>query len=545
MVAWRQIAVTVACAALAATPSSTGAGQPGPTDLQNAIRQTLANPTPGLVRRQARDLQRLYVDGAPLWISRSGAMTSAARQALDTLAAAGDDGLNPADYPVPLASVMTAAHPGRTPPDASALAGFDVGLSAAVLRFARDLHGGRVDPRALGHHLAERVDDVDIVTALGGAIAGAAIGQLIRDLRPPSAQYAALRTHLPRYRALQGVRLDPSALPVPRTRGTPPAFDHEAVAEYLLRLGDLQPRGEGQESDDTGWLEDGIRRFQNRHSLAVDGVIGAATRAALLVPQSWRLRQLELALERLRWLPVDHATRAVVINIPMFRLWTWEEHGGTSLSMGVIVGRAARTPTPVLTGELREVIFRPYWNVPRSILLKEIFPQLIRDPRYLSRESEEIVSGESDAASVVAATAENLARLRAGQLRLRQRPGPRNALGLIKFVFPNPDDVYMHATPAPSLFARARRDFSHGCVRVEDPIGLAEWVLASESAWDRERIISEMNGRDNHHVAVSEPVHVVLFYTTAAVLPDDGMLRFAEDIYLLDGPLDAALQRGR
>jgi murein L,D-transpeptidase YcbB/YkuD len=544
-VAWRDLAVVIACAALAVTPTSTRAGQPQRTDVQAAIRQTLASPTSDLVRSEGRDLRRLYVDADPLWLSSSQGVTAAGRQALDALAAARDDGLNPGDYPVPYVPAATLTHARPVPTDASGLAEFDVGLSAAMLRFARDLHDGRVDPRSLGHHLSERASDLDMVTALVGAIDRAAVDQLIRDLRPPWPQYASVRAQLPRFRALQGVRLDAAALPVPRTRATPLAYDHQAVSAYLLELGDLQPLTEGVPSDDTVWLENGIRHFQERHGLAVDGVIGAATRAALLVPQSWRMRQLELALERLRWLSVGGATRALVINIPMFRLWTWNEGGGASLSIGVIVGRAGRTPTPVLTGELREVIFRPYWNVPRSILLKEIFPELIRDSGYLAKESEEIVSGESDDATVVAPTAENLAGLRRGQLRLRQRPGPRNALGLIKFVFPNPDDVYMHATPAPSLFARARRDFSHGCVRVEDPIGLAEWVLASEPTWDRETIVSAMNGRDNHHVAISRPVRVVLFYTTVAVMPDDGMLRFAEDIYLQDGPLDAALQRGR
>ena len=185
------------------------------------------------------------------------------------------------------------------------------------------------------------------------------------------------------------------------------------------------------------------------------------------MPLSWRVRQIELALERLRWLPHLGEQRFLAVNIPMFRLWAWEEMSATgvpSFGTGVIVGRALNTQTPIFVEEMRDVIFRPYWNVPRSILRHEILPAIARDPDYLQRHDMEIVSGESDGAWIVAVTADTIARLRGGRLRVRQRPGPKNALGLVKFVFPNDANVYLHGTPAPELFSRARRDFSHGCV---------------------------------------------------------------------------------
>jgi murein L,D-transpeptidase YcbB/YkuD len=233
-----------------------------------------------------------------------------------------------------------------------------------------------------------------------------------------------------------------------------------------------------------------------------------------------------------------------VLNIPMFRIWAWDAippTGEPLLGMNAIVGRALKTETPVFIEEMREIVFRPYWNVPPSILRKETLPLIARDPGYLSRENLEIVRGQGDDARSVEATPENLALLRQGALRLRQRPGPSNALGLIKFVFPNEENVYMHGTPAKTLFARSRRDFSHGCVRVEDPVALAEWALKDRPEWSRERILAAMEGPQSLRVRLTRPIQVILFYTTAAVMPEDGTIRFAEDIYGHDQRLDRAL----
>jgi murein L,D-transpeptidase YcbB/YkuD len=210
--------------------------------------------------------------------------------------------------------------------------------------------------------------------------------------------------------------------------------------------------------------------------------------------------------------------------------------------MGVIVGRALKTQTPVLVEEMRHVVFRPYWNVPRSILRNEILPKVARDASYLARHDMDIVRGAGDDAQPVAATPQNIELLRQGALRLRQRPGPHNSLGLVKFAFPNNENVYMHGTPAPELFARTRRDFSHGCIRLEDPVSMAAWVLGDQPSWTRERIVSAMSGARPVRVDLATPIQVVLFYTTAAVGPGDGTVRFADDIYRHDARLEAALQ---
>jgi murein L,D-transpeptidase YcbB/YkuD len=258
------------------------------------------------------------------------------------------------------------------------------------------------------------------------------------------------------------------------------------------------------------------------------------------------VRQIELALERLRWLPDFDDRRLIAMNIPMFRLWAWDStppNDAPALSMRVIVGRALSTETPMFDEEMREVVFRPYWNVPRSILRGEILPLIDRDPAYLSRQNMEIVRGDSDEAVPVEATAANLELLRKGALRVRQRPGSNNALGLIKFDFPNAESVYMHGTPAQALFSQNRRDFSHGCVRVEDPVALAAWALKEQPEWTRDRIAAAMAGTRSFRVRLPKPVQMILYYTTAVVMPEDATIHFADDIYRHDIRLDRALAR--
>ena len=264
---------------------------------------------------------------------------------------------------------------------------------------------------------------------------------------------------------------------------------------------------------------------------------------AVDAPSQWRVRQIELSLERLRWLPRLPPQRVLAVNIPMFRIWGMGDPSARTFSSEVIVGRALRTRTPMLVEQMEYVIFRPYWNIPMSIVRGEILPALRRKAGYLQREAMEIVSGESDTARPVPITTDNIERLRRGELRLRQRPGPRNALGLIKFVFPNDENVYIHDTPAPELFSRARRDFSHGCIRVADPVGLAEWVLSTEQGWSRERIVAATSGADSTRVDLSRPIPVILFYLTA--MPIGGVVHFADDIYGHDARLDRYLATAR
>jgi L,D-transpeptidase YcbB len=468
------------------------------------------------------------VSGASaLWLNSTGRPTEAAREALALLDHAYEDGLDPAAYQNERLQRLAAALGPPSSPEAAS--DFDRRLTAAMVRYAKDVHAGRVDPRELGYRLDASPDQHDFAAVVTAAVAARRVGALSRDLAPPLMLYRNLRAALARYRALSVEQLEPLP-PHPPVRPGDRYPYMAAVVHRLMLVRDL-PAGSAADNAQpySGAVVDGVRQFQRRHGLAADGVLGRDTQAALNVPLAQRLRQLELALERLRWLPDLEDERLVAVNIPMFRLWAWDAHradGRPSFQTGVIVGRALNTRTPVLVDEMSDIVFRPYWNVPSSILRNEILPALRRHPDYLRRHDMEIVSAPG------------------APLRVRQRPGPSNALGLIKFVFPNDYDVYMHGTPAPALFGRARRDFSHGCIRIEDPIGLAVWVLSDQPAWSRERIVAAMNSRASLRVALERPVRVVLFYLTAVVTPDDGLVRFADDIYGHDIRLDRRMRGG-
>ena len=547
------------------SPSSKSAALSGQSDLaflqvpvaevRAAIEAYLIKgPDPALgvlTRPEQVELKELYERGGhvPLWVDAAGRPDHSAHDALTLLSGAADEGLDPADYRQGQLDRLTATLERESPLVLQDLASFDVALSSGMLRYLHHVHSGRVGPHTIGLRLSVPADPHDFAALLRSAVADHRITETVADLRPSLAQYGALRTMLTRYRSL-AADATLEARPPFATVVHPgePYAGLGVLYRQLVALGDL-PTGTPAPAGSTaykGTLVEGVKRFQVRHGLDNDGVLGRRTQAALRIPLAWRARQIELALERLRWLPHLGDERFVAINIPMFRLWAWDSippSGAPSLGMDVIVGRALSTQTPVFVEQMREVIFRPYWNVPRSIARHEILPILERDPDYLGRQNMEIVRGPGDDAQAVAGTPENVALLRQGALRVRQRPGPRNALGLVKFVFPNQENVYMHGTPAQELFSRSRRDFSHGCVRVEDPVALAEWALKDRPEWTRDRILSAMTGTQSLHVKLLRPIQVILFYTTAAVMPEDGTIHFAEDIYLHDARLDRALAR--
>jgi murein L,D-transpeptidase YcbB/YkuD len=418
-----------------------------------------------------------------------------------------------------------------------------------VLRYFRHLRLGRIDPRTIGFKLTVPEEGHDFAGLLRRAIIEDRIAETAMELAPAIAQYRGLREALTRYRSIAA---EPGLVMIPPFVETvhpgKPYASLPNLHRLLVALGDLPVdtpvprRGASYEEP----LVSGVRRFQARHRLDADGILGRATHAALRLPLDWRVRQIELGLERLRWLPDLNGRRVLVLNIPMFHLWAWTSTrpgARPSLDMRAIVGRALSTETPVFVAEMRSVLFRPYWNVPPSIVREELLPLLKRDPDSLRRLDMEIVRGPGEHAQIMPATAGNIALLDQGVLRLRQRPGPGNALGLVKFDFPNEENVYLHGTPAQELFSRARRDFSHGCVRVENPVALAEWVLEDQPEWTRERILAAVSGSQSQEATLTRSILVMLLYTTAIVAPEDGTVRFAEDIYGHDATLDRALAR--
>jgi murein L,D-transpeptidase YcbB/YkuD len=310
------------------------------------------------------------------------------------------------------------------------------------------------------------------------------------------------------------------------------------LSRFLVALGDLDSLPAAPDTLYQGPVVEAVQRFQRRHGLAPDSVLGPATFRALNTPLAARVGQIELALERLRWLPEIGAQRFLVVNIPAFELFAFDSAGGRgapALEMRVIVGRSLQTRTPILLEQLAYVEFHPYWNVPRGILLKEVLPQLGRHPGYLRSNDMEVIVGKNEVLGDTV-TPRVLRGLASGAFSIRQRPGPRNPLGPVKFVFPNAEAIYLHATPEPELFAKTRRDFSHGCVRVEEPAELARWVLQDRPGWTLDSVTSAIQAPQTTRDSLPQPMSVIIFYTTAVARPD-GTAWFYGDIYKIDSAL--------
>jgi len=467
--------------------------------------------------------------------------------ALATVTAAGEYGLDAADYdPAFLAERWAAIKAGTaTGPER---AHFDVALSVAAARMIRGVHIGRVDPATMnwGYNIHEKTIDV---TAVAREVRqGKGLRAVLDSLEPPFAHYARAKKALAAHKILAGAG-EPE--PVPElAKGQTKVEPGKAwvgvpqLAARLRVLGDLPAGVSLSGTTYAPALAAAVKSFQNRHVMEDDGVIGAATIKALNVTLAQRVRQIELAMERMRWLPELNKNPNIFVNVPLFRLWATDPATEAEpLRMNVVVGKSLNHKTPIFVDQMEYVIFRPYWNPPYGITVKEIIPHARKDPSYMDREDLEIVASGDDNARSLPATPENLAAVVSGRLHLRQRPGPKNSLGLAKFIFPNSDNVYMHGTPAQQLFSRARRDFSHGCIRLEDPARFAEWVLRDNPYWPREKIDAAMQGERPTRVNLKQTTTVVLFYDTVHV-NSEGVVFFAEDIYLHDKALDAALAQG-
>jgi murein L,D-transpeptidase YcbB/YkuD len=475
-----------------------------------------------------------------------------AQQAVDLLAAAASHGLEPRDYDAAVLRQALALATQGPPPDPAAAARLDRALTTAMLRFLNDLNGGRVDPRRIGNDFtAERRQAFDAARVLNDALQARRLDDAVHQAVPQLPLYGQLREALARYRALAdhpAWRTALPALPRPARGGAlklEPGQEWSGMAllaDRLVVLGDLPaPAAAPAPTRYDGLLVDGVKSFQQRHGLAADGVIGAATLAQLQVPPGARARQIELTLERLRWTPLLAGPRMIVVNIPEFVLRAYAVQGGrieVQREMKVIVGKAYDTRTPVFAEDMRSIEFSPYWNVPPSIARGETVPRLRRDPAYFDREGFEFV--DRDGRVWPTLTPQALDAVLAGQWRIRQRPGERNALGDIKFVFPNHANIYLHHTPSVQMFERQRRDFSHGCIRVEQPVALATFVLQDMPEWTEARIRQAMSAGRSSTLRLAEPVPVVIAYGTALV--KGGRTYFFDDLYGLDRVLDAALR---
>jgi murein L,D-transpeptidase YcbB/YkuD len=544
--------------------AATLAGVPA-AEVQAAVaRQLAGGPPTGVAADQWRHVQRLYKQfgGAALWMAPDGPDKMRATALVKALVSADQDALDLSRYPLQaLAEAMTAVQGAGARPTAEQVARADVLLSSAYAALAENLLTGQTNPKEVSTEWFIAAGDERIDSALVRSLGDPDVSRGIDRMRPQDADYRVLRTALVQYRALAAkgnwatvpagrallpgegdsparlsalrARLTAEGLLTDAAAGGASGDSVQAEAADVAGLGDARaaaaapaaaasgaargakgkprtaPRA-GQAVYDQA-LAGGVATFQARHGIAVDSVLGAETVKAMNVPVGYRLGQIATNLERHRWLPRDLGGRHVIVNVPAFKLEAWDG-GRKTLEMKVVVGKDYEDrKTPVFADSMETVVFRPYWNITDDIAAKETFPKMAADPDYARRNRLETFQ-------------EN------GQTRIRQLPGDSNSLGLVKFLFPNQYNIYLHDTPEKQLFSKDVRGFSHGCIRLEKPAELAQWVLG----WDAGRVQQAMQGEpDNKSVRLPAKIPVYIAYFTAYA--QGGQLYFGNDLYGRDG----------
>ena len=477
-------------------------------------------------------LYKLYGNN-PLWLTSNGLHDTRTKALTNAILAANADGMRLDDYPIgDLANVIAALKQTKTP-TADQLATADVLLTASYTALGEDLLTGQVDPRTVAQawHVDPEEENVD--SALVRNLRYEQLDKALATMRPTDDDYLGLSKQLQNYRAIvakggwqkvpdtknikPGAPANPAILAAVRNRlaaeGIVPASGANKASMIPSPQSATASSGSTYDQD----LAAAVALFQMRHGINVDSALGKETIESMNVPANYRLAEIAANMERYRWLPRSFGSRYVFVNVSAFKLEAYDT-GQKVLEMKVIVGQEYQDKaTPVFADSMETVVFRPYWNVTPDIAAKEIFP---KGPAYLERENMETYQ-------------EN------GQTRVRQRPGPKNALGFVKFLFPNDFNIYLHDTPNHELFKKDVRAFSHGCIRVEKPAELAQWVLG----WPADKVREEMdNPPDNKSVKVPHKIPVYITYFTTYI--DNGQLYFGNDLYNRDDKLVPIVMSG-
>ena len=479
----------------------------------------------------------------PAWLS-GDAPTGQARALVEVLKQADREGLPTAAYRVEEIEAALAGLDGDAPlarVEPAHLAELDVLLTHSYLKYAYNVYRGRIHPRVLPHDWIARPRTLDYVAHLTAALDRDRVKASLMELPPPHPEYERLRGSLARYREI-AAEGGWAALGGGRTlalgaRGARVA----ALRNRLAISGDLPAAAaRGDAFDRT--LDRAVRSFQARAGLDADGKVGPREIAALDVPVERRIRQIELNLERWRWLPADLGERYVLVNVPEYTLYA-NEHGKNRWSMRVIVGDEY-TPTPIFSDTLTTMVVNPVWNVPASIAIQEIAAAVADDRDYLEHHQMRVFDAEGKEVDPNKVHWSAVADGGTLDLTIRQDPGAENALGRLKFMCPNRFNVYLHDTPTGHLFGAEDRDFSHGCIRLERPLDMAEYLMRGSSDWSRERIEREIAKpeAEERHVRLPEKVPVHILYWTAWT-DERGVAHFRDDVYGIDAMLERALAR--
>ncbi len=498
-------------------------------------------------------LQTLYERRGwePIWFDSRGRPLPLQRGLLDAIDLAARHGLEPEHYhrAALTGHLETPQRAGRRRPDRGALVDFELLASDALLALGHDLVHGRVDPETIDPGWMMQRELPDLLRRLAELRAEERIDlvRIFESLAPRYPEYRALMESLSLQRALAA---DADWQPIEDGPLIHPGDSDPRLSDIRRRLDVLGDRSDHPMSvefrlpdDYDDRLEAGVRAFQRRHGLEVDGVIGSDTLAALNASPNDRVDQLRANLERWRWLPRDLGEEYVLVNIAGFSMSVWHDDEPV-LTRRVVVGTPFRR-TPVFTGNMTYLVLNPSWEVPHKLASQDQLPRIRADVDYLERMGFAVLQGWGKEEQRIDPSSVDWQALSAGNFpfRLRQSPGPENALGSVKFMFPNHHSVYLHDTPARGLFAREERAFSSGCIRVEDPEGLTRWLLAERASIMTEEQLGEIleSGRETT-VRLDRPLPVHLLYWTAW-LDDQGLVQYRRDIYKRDALLVEALNK--
>ncbi|MCZ6865385.1 MAG: L,D-transpeptidase family protein [Candidatus Dadabacteria bacterium] len=529
-----------------------------------------------------KTLPKLYEERnyVPLWIENGGP-SSQAYEMIEIIRNSDNEALDPDYYNISeIESILKRIEQDRNSGDsyeALDLAELELLLSNSFLTYTHDLHYGRVRAEQINLELLSGERPVNLPKLLVTAIETDQVQGTLEGLLPKYPMYAKLRISLKEYREIAA-----------KGGWQPVAYGDKfkkgargqrvlALSKRLKVTGELDSSIPGSEVFDDS-LDQAVRKYQQRNGLYVDGVVGKSTIESLNVLVEERISQIELTMERWRLLPQYLGNRYILVNIANYHLYG-VENNNDSINMRIVVGKP-QWNTPMFSEEMTHLIINPYWNIPPSIVKDDIAPRIKEDPEYMAKrnidalglkapekilveeneivevsenvEAVEVVDGNnpeerklSDAeAENIQAQKEYISKVLSGKYRLRQNPGPGNPLGRIKFLFPNKHSIYLHDTPNRGFFKKAQRNFSHGCIRVEKPLELAEFVLFSNPDWTQSTVQSSINRGRTKTVHLDEAITVYILYFTTWV-DNEGSVNFHKDIYGLDKTLYNALRTTR
>jgi murein L,D-transpeptidase YcbB/YkuD len=481
----------------------------------------------------------------PAWVNGSKPSRQA-RALIELFETSADKGLNPQDYD---AGQWQAWVHGLHHADRRQRADFDMAMTVAAMRYAHDLHQGRVNPSHFSYGVDTDSKSLNLSDFLEKQLVGASdVRASLHTIEPDSPQYEATLQALHHYQQLaqQATAQEPLPAPIGILRAGGHYSATAALETRLQLLGDVPTQSTSDSPGDTDriysqTLADGVKAFQETHDLPPSGRLTGKTVAALNVPLPERVLEIEDTLERMRWLPDVYQQPAILVNIPEFLVRVYTPEHQETFAIKAVVGEAkiGDHNTPLVAKEMKYLVFRPFWVVTPTIIKEELVPKVAADPGYLDSHNFQVITRKGK--PVPNWTLDGLSH---GRYMVREKPGPQNSLGLVKFIFPNKQNIYLHSTPAVYLFAHSRRDYSHGCVRLQEPEKLADWVLSDQTKWTTQAIHDAMNtGQDNKTVPLKHSLPVVITYETARVAAD-GKVHFFSDIYGYNQRLEETLQHG-